>query len=111
MNRPIAELGIAPTQAQIKKGLEYSHKCMQMIANIRNGANKVQSLIDSLHARHRGFVYFTAGINKDRHHLKFEQLGERERLLVIEVMRDLKELTDSFPKRLCNSDSVIKSDE
>ncbi|UAN50099.1 DUF5347 family protein [Serratia sp. JSRIV002] len=108
MNRQIADIGIAPNTTQIKKGLEHSYKIMQMIEAFKNGPNESRLFINSLHSRHRGILYFMADIKKDRHSLKFEQLTERERLAVIEAMRDLRELAATLPKRLCSSDSLIK---
>ena len=108
MNRQIADIGMAPNTTQIKKGLEHSYKIMQMIEAFKNGPNESKLFINSLHSRHRGLIYFMANITKERHRLKFEQLAERERLAVIEAMRDLKELAATLPKRLCSGDSVIK---
>lgn len=107
MNRQIADIGMAPNTTQIQKGLEHSYKIMQMIAAVKS-VNESQEFINHLHSRHRGLIYFMANITKERHRLKFEQLAERERLAVIEAMRDLKELAATLPKRLCSGDSVIK---
>jgi flagellar biosynthesis regulator FlaF len=110
MNGQIADIGIAPNSTQIKRGLECSRKAMQMIEAAKNGRNESKLFINALLSRHRGLIYFMADITKERHRLKFEQLAERERLAVIEAMRDLKELAASMPRRLLSSDSVIKDD-
>lgn len=109
MNRLTTDSGILPSQAQIKIGLEYSYKFMEMIAAVKN-RNEAQAFINSLHSRHKGLIYFMAEINRERHKLKFEQLTDHERLAVIVAMRDLKELAASLPKKLCSSDSVIKKE-
>lgn len=109
MNRSISDTGLAPNPAQIKIGLEYSYKFMEMIAAVKS-RNESQAFINSLHSRHKGLLYFMAGVNRDRHKLKFEQLNDHERLAVIVAMRDLRELAASLPRQLCSSDSVIKKD-
>ncbi|ENY3036504.1 DUF5347 family protein [Serratia marcescens] len=107
----IGDIGVAPTQSQVEAGLVYSYKCMQMIAAAKSTGNETQEFINSLHSRHRGLIYFTAEIPRARHKLKFEHLTERERLAVIEAMRELRELVGSFPQRLSNVDSVLSVSE
>ncbi|CAI1094119.1 DUF5347 domain-containing protein [Serratia entomophila] len=111
MNNSIGDIGVAPTPSQKKLGLAHSYKCMQMIAAFKTACNETKEFINSLHSRHRGLIYFTAEIPKARHRLKFEHLTERERLAVIEAMRELRELVGSFPHRLSNTDSVLSVSE
>jgi regulatory protein YycI of two-component signal transduction system YycFG len=110
MDKSICNTGITPNKAQVKIGLEYSYKFMQMIAAVKK-RNESQPFINTLHSRHKGLIYFMANINRDRHRLKFEQLTEQERMAVIAAMRDLKELSASLPKQLYSSDGVINNEE
>lgn len=111
MNNSIGDIGVAPTPSQKTKGLAYSYKCMQMIAAAKTAGNETKECVNSLHSRYRGLIYFIAEIPKVRHKMKFEQLSERERLAVIEAMRELRELVGSFPHRLSNVDSVLNIGE
>ncbi|QGH60769.1 DUF5347 family protein [Serratia proteamaculans] len=111
MNNSIGDIGVALTPSQKQKGLAHSYKCRQMIAAFKSDDNETKECINSLHSRYRGLVYFTAEIPKARHQLKFEHLTERERLAVIEAMRELRELVGSFPHRLSNVDSVLNISE
>ncbi|WP_373367643.1 DUF5347 family protein [Serratia fonticola] len=66
---------------------------------------------NSLSPRHKGLVYFTAGITKERHSLIFNELTDGERLAVVRAMRELRNLIVSFPRSLTDADSVVSNND
>lgn len=98
------------TQREINIGLAQSANALLMIENARKKySNVVAIYFESLSSRYRGLIYFTAGLHKDKHKLSFAELLSHERLAVIRAMRELRELTESFPKRISDNDSVINT--
>ncbi|HDL6766504.1 TPA: DUF5347 family protein [Yersinia enterocolitica] len=95
------------TAEQIKTGLAQTAHVRLML---NKGKNRVTAFLSGVSFRHRGLIYFTAGLHRDKHKLKFHELDKWDRLTVIKAMRELSELTASFPKELPDADAVIKQD-
>lgn len=83
-------------------------KCKAIISNARANRNDTRSFINGLSSRHRGYVYFAAGLHIEKHRLKFEALSEYDRRQVISSLRELRDLFAQIPKMLYDSDSIIK---
>lgn len=98
------------TAEQIKTGLAQTAHVRLMLNKALKGKNRVTAFLSGVSFRHRGLIYFTAGLHRDKHKLKFHELDKSDRLTVIKAMRELSELTASFPKELPDADAVIKQD-
>lgn len=98
------------TAEQIKIGLIQTANVRLMLNKALRRTNRVSAFLLGVSFRHRGLIYFTAGLHRDKHKLKFHELDESDRLAVIKAMRELSELTTSFPKELPDADAVINQD-
>ncbi|EOF8234701.1 hypothetical protein ACK2RT_002087 [Yersinia enterocolitica] len=98
------------TAEQIKTGLIQTANVRLMLNKALRRTNRVSAFLSGVSFRHRGLIYFTAGLHRDKHKLKFHELDKSDRLGVIKAMRELSELTASFPKELPDADAVINQD-
>lgn len=88
-------------------GLKNLQKCKQIIIDAKANRNDTRSFINGLSSRHRGYVYFAAGLHIEKHRLKFEALSEYDRRKVISSLRELRDLFAAAPNMLSDADSII----
>lgn len=94
------------TPEQISQiGLVQARRCLNLIRG--QNRNETKIYIDGLSSRHRGYIYFAAGLQPHLNRLTFAELNRDERTKVIAALRDLKSLFGSIPKILSDADSII----
>lgn len=93
--------------SRYKSALENISKCKAIISNAIKNRNDTRKFINGLSSRHRGYVYFAAGLHIEKHRLKFEALSEYDRRKVISSLRELRDLFASVPNMLSDTDSII----
>lgn len=104
-------MSVALTPDQIERGLANTHKARLLIVDAARRNKRISMFFNSLSPRHKGLIYFTAGIAKERHILKFNDLTDSERLAVVRAMRELRNLIASFPRSLTDADSVVSNND
>ncbi|EPN2803307.1 DUF5347 family protein [Serratia marcescens] len=84
------------TAKQVERGLRNIANLRRLFDYAADRFKRLAGFYRSLSTRHRAIIYFMAGIKKDRHGVKYEELTDEEITRVNTAIEELADIVDAY---------------